>query len=878
MIPPDAPKTPPRPPRMAEWVFKHLFPDREIFTTIGDLEEIFRSISKERGSRKACLWYWSQLFRAFPHRLIGFFFMDIPLFILSLKILSRNLRKNKVFSFLNIAALTLGLSCFFLIFLFARYEFTYDSFHQDYHHIYKVHLQDSSGNGQPSFSFPLAPVLEAQIPEIEQTAQYCWAFNPIVKIGQNIFESSGKFADENFLELFHFPLRRGIDRPLAEPFSIILTDSAAERFIGGADPIGKTLTFIIRGETCELTVTGLMDDPPQNTHFDFDLLISFSTTEALPKFKELLEAVSYRLIATYIHLHKDTFVPRCEKKIVEFLKPLRSEATPDVGLSCGLQPISDINLRPDNKDSSAIRILYLYLSLGIIILIIAGINYVNLATARSSIRLREIGVRKTIGAQKRQLIKQFIGEAILLAAVSFALSLIVLWCTLPILNRFMNKDISLSLFFNGYLWLDTLGIVFLVGIAAGLYPALFLSSFKPVQILRGPTLTAGTAGFRPTRLRNVLVVMQFTVSVVLISTMLFVHQQVKYIKTCDLGFEKKNIVEAWVPKNSLIIKDRLLQNPQILGVTLASNGISLSGRKESGGEFGDRIKYLSDYGLPIEFSAHQVQCDQSFLDVFSIPLLAGRNFSNKMNDDQSAIVNDTFARQLGPESPLMKRIQIKSWTDENDEGRDLIIIGVVKDFHHQPLTHTIKPLILTHTERNFMLLYAKVRDEDMADAMADVQKTVQESNQGDIPPIHYLDERILDVYKTEENQGALLLAFSMLAILIACLGLFGLAAFTTERKTKEIGIRKVLGARTGHLFLMVFKDLGKLSLVANVIGWPLGLYFVRRWMENFAYHVPILPWIFLLTGLIVFVAMLVTSGTQIVRVSRINPAEIIKFE
>jgi putative ABC transport system permease protein len=851
-----------RPPGVAERIFRFLFPDDEIFTTLGDLEEIFRNIAEEKGIFRARLWYWFQLFKAVPYRIAGFFLMDIPMFVLSLKIMARSLRKNKVFSFLNIFALTLGLFCFLLIFIYTRYEFTYDSFHPGFRNIYRIRLQSSREDEPPSVGFPLAPAMQAQIPDIEIAAQYCYAFDPLIKIDDQLIRSSGKFADDNFLEVFHFPLKRAVDRPLSNPFAVILTNTTAANFFGSEDPLGKSLSFNIRGEPCELTVTGILNDPPQNTHFDFDLLISYSTTESLPKFKALMEAVAYRLTATYIKLHEKSSAIDCQEKISRFVRTHSPESDSVKGIGCRLQPITDIHLRPDNRDSSAIRSLRLYLALGLVILVIACINYVNLATASSSIRMREIGIRKTIGAQRRQLVRQFIGEALIITGLSFILSFILLWLSLPVFNRFLNRDIELDLFLEHSLWLHTLGIVCLFGIASGAYPALFLSSFKPVRILKGITQVPRLTGSRPSRLRNSLVVTQFTASVVLICVMLFVHQQVRYIKNTDTGFDRTGIIEAWVPDNAIAVREELLRNNKILGVTLASNAIALTGRKGSSESMMDIIQYFPDSENMTELRAHHVRCDSQFLDVFRIPLLAGRNFSDNRDESRAAIINDTLARRLGQDSVIGKRLQIQDWADNKVKARELIITGVIKDFHHQPLTQSIKPLILTHTRANFMLMYVKIHDDDTADTLALVRKTVREFNPDRILPAGFLDEQVAGIYRTEENQRSILLAFSVLAVFIACLGLFGLAAYTAERKTKEIAIRKILGAQTIQLFLMLGRDFGLLVVAANLMGWPLGYYFVNRWMANFAYHVPIL----------------LTSGTQIIRVSRTNPADTLRHE
>ncbi len=858
-----------RPPRLAEWVFRRIFPDGDMLTTLGDLEEFFQHVVDESGIHKARLWYWDQLFRAMPHRLRGLLFLDIPMLVLSLKIMWRGLKKNKFFSFLNIFALTLGLTCFLLIFSYARYEFTHDTFHPDQERIFRIRLQDPPGSERSQFFFPIAPALEAEIPEIELITQCCYAFDPLVKVGQELHRISGLFADSNFLEVFRFPFRQSVGKPLAEPFSVVLTEIAAQRFFGNQDPMGKTLSFIIRGEPCDLTITGILMDPPNNTHFEFELLISFPTTQALPQFSQLMEATRYRFPTNYIKLHTNASFNASTEKITEFLK---THASPDTGIGCSLQPINDIHLRPDNRDNSAVRSIYLYIFLGLIILFIAGVNYVNLSTARSTIRMREIGIRKTLGAQRRQLVKQFLGEAVILSTISFALSLVLLWFIYPAFNRLLDKNITLETLFSGPLWLITLGIILFVGIGAGIYPALFLSSFQPVKVLKGTTQTIAVTQYRPSRIRNSLVIVQFTVSVVLLIVMLFIHQQVHFIRTMETGFAKENIIEAWIPQNAPAVRDRLLTNSAIQGVTTASNVISLSNRSDSGAESMPNFVHIPETGSPYEFFAHHIKCDSAFLNVFQISLLEGRNFSDRVNESHSVIVNETFARQLGPGSPLLKQVQIKG------EDRDLSIVGIIRDFHFQTLHHTIKPLALSYTRENFMTLYARIDGENSSGAMDLIRKTTREINPDSLSPIVYLDDRLMSIYRVEQNQGQLLLVFSVLAVLIACLGLFGMAAFTVEQKTREISIRKVLGAGTGYLFLSLSRNSILIALIAIAAGWPLGFYFVNSWLANFVYHVPILPWTFFLTGLLVLLTVLLTSGTQLLRILHIDPVKTLKYE
>ena len=380
----------PCPPRIPERIFQFFFPDSEIYTTLGDLEEIFKHTAAQKGIQKARFWYWGQLLKAIPHRIIGFIFLDIPMLLLSLKILVRNLRKNKVFSFLNLFALTFGLTCFFLIYFYTRYEFTYDSFHRDFQRIYRVRARNISNAGFSSTAAFFASAMENQIPEIEATAQYGHAFEPVVKMGQEKFQTRAKFADENFLKLFHFPSSKKskmADRPFSEPYTAVLTETCAQRFFGSEDPLGKSFLSIIRGEQAELTVTGILSDPPQNTHFDFDFLISFSTSQALPRFKALQEAVSYRLTTTYVKLRKNASVKNCLEKICGIVDRIYPEAR-SAGVTRDLQPVTEIHLRPDNFDNAYTRSLYFYLALGTLILLIACINYVNLSTARSTLRMR----------------------------------------------------------------------------------------------------------------------------------------------------------------------------------------------------------------------------------------------------------------------------------------------------------------------------------------------------------------------------------------------------------------------------------------------------------------------------------------------------------
>ncbi|MEN6311693.1 MAG: ABC transporter permease, partial [Acidobacteriota bacterium] len=537
-----------KPPRLAAWILERLFADREMHSTLGDMEEIFHAEVEAGGRRRARFWYWHQLLKALPHRLLAVFLLDIPMFVLSLKIMFRSMARHKLFMALTLLALTLGLTCFFLIFLYSRYESTYDSFHPDSGRIYRLILDDRPGGQRDGTPGPSSGALESSIPEVEATAQTCRGFDPIIKIGKEKFQATGLFVGEEFLRLFRFPLRRGSGRSLSEPGRVVLTEQAARRLFGREDPLGRTLDFRIRDEGCLLTVSGIVADPPANTHFQFELLISYPTARSLAGYRNLLDRSNNRFPRTYVKLRRLASARAAAENIAAFLG---SGAAPGSRLRATLQPLADVHLRPDGKNADAVHSLTLLIFLSVLILVVAVINYVNLATSRSSLRRREIGIRKTVGAQRRQLIRQFLGEAVVLTAVSFALAVGALLALLPAFNRTMERNLRLEQLFRGTSGLEIVGILLLVGVVAGIYPALCLSSFQPARILKGAEARAAGSS-RP---RNLLLVVQFTAAVVLVVLTLFIRGQIRFIRDRDPGFDKSRIVEAWAfPPDGILAK------------------------------------------------------------------------------------------------------------------------------------------------------------------------------------------------------------------------------------------------------------------------------------------------------------------------------------
>jgi len=867
MIPPA------RPPLVVAWLFRRLFSDREIFSTSGDLEEIFLAEVESRGLSRARRWYWGQLFKAIPHRLLAVFLLDIPMFLLSLKVMVRSFRRQRLFMALSMLALTLGLTCFFLIFLYIRYESSYDSFHPDAGRIFRLMLEDPPG-AREKVPGPFAHALERDIPEIEASVQTCRGFSPIVKIGKDKLETEALFAADDFLRLFRFPLLRGREQALSEPGQVVLTERAARRFFGSEDPLGRVMDLSIRGENCRLMVSGLMADPPSNTHFVFDLLISMPTVQALPGYRKMLEFWKNRFPQTYIKLRRTAASASASGKIAAVLgrSAEKAEAGRD-SIRASLQPISDIHLRPDGKNPVAIRTLTLFFLLSLLILAVAVINYVNLATSRSGARRQEVGVRKTIGAGRGHLIRQFLGEAVVLTSVSFVSSLAALALLLPGFNRVMERDLRLERLFQMTGGLEVAGLLLAVGIVAGIYPALHLSSFQPARILKGSTAGRNLA----VRSRNVLLVVQFAAAVVLVVLSLSIRGQVRFALTGDPGFDKRGVVEAWAfPPEGEPAKLRLLQDPRVEGVTLISNQIALSNRGPLNESWGKLAVLRDSAWEPLSGGIFHLRCDADFVPVFNLRLTAGRNFSSSSDERSAAIINETLAGRLGPGDPVGKRIRVIN--ENSGEDKELMIIGVIKDFHFQPLHAAIGPIVLTQTSDNYAMVYAKFGDVSAGEALSVVKGVLDQFFPEESHAPEFLEDRLASFYQAEAKQASLMSFFSVLAVIIAALSVFGLAGFAVERRTREIGIRKILGARTRRLFLLLSGDFAALLAVSFALGSPLAFYFVNRWLSNFAYHVPVRAGTFVLAAAGMLVMTLLATGTQIFRVFRIDPVDVIKQE
>ncbi|NIN91629.1 MAG: FtsX-like permease family protein [Candidatus Aenigmarchaeota archaeon] len=777
------------------------------------------------------------------------------------KVALRKIRKHKGFFFINISGLAIGMACCFLVFIWVQDEMSFDRFHTNAKEIYRVLLNPQGTDIFNSYGpGPLGPALKADYPEIVNfTRKFGHATGPL-KYRNQVFNGKVCGVDPTFFEIFSFPFIKGDSKNcLSEPRSIVLTEKMAAILFHEEDPLGKTVGFEWWGTWHDLKVTGVIEDVPYNSHILFDYLLPFEFVTWSGMTIEDWDIGAYQ---TYVLLPKNADSSVVQEKIAGTVKRHFPESTTTIYL----EPLTRIHLY-DFTGGGPITYVYIFSIIGVLILCIACINFMNLSTARSMECAREVGMRKVIGSTRFQLVKQFLGESVLLSFISFILALILVQSLLPSVNNIVGKQLTLS--YVGSPLFIFLGIAILTGILSGSYPAVFLSSFRPVAVLKGQM----RLGSHNIRLRKLLVIGQFVVSIALIIGTIIIYQQLVYVRNTDMGINKEHVINMEL-RGSLrnqyyIIKRELLRNSDILAVS-ATNGSFLR-------RFGtDKIGWE---GKPedkrIFMSIHSVDFD--YQKIFDIEMAQGRYFSRGYPTDISdgIIVNETAAKIMGMEFPIGKRISC--WIPF-DPRRSGAIIGVAKDFHFRSLHEKISPLVLVMAPGWFTDVYIRIKPENVPETLVFLEKTLAELAPDFPLEYSFLDEDIDSLYKTERRIGSLVRYGTFLAIFIACLGLFGLASFTAEKRTKEIGIRKVLGASVSGIALLLTKEFTKWVILANLIAWPIAYYVMSRWLQNFAYHIKIGIGTFLLSAALALVTALITISFQAVKTAACNPVDSLRYE
>ena len=783
------------------------------------------------------------------------------------KIALRNFKKRKGYAVINVAGLAVGMACCLLIALYVQDEHSYDRYHENADRI--VRLVETRAR----VGAPFGPALVAEYPAVEQAVRIHPMFwsTPLIKVGDRGFYEDGVFfADSSLFAVFSFRLLRGDPKTaLAAPFSMVLTETTAAKYFGEGDPIGQVLTY---DGVHEYTVTGIVEAPPANSHFRFDFLASFSTLYALEEFWGMPLTWINPTAHTYLLLtHRDA-AERLEARLPAFILTHRGEAFRD-GRAYRLQPLTDIhlhsNLRSEIAPNSDITLIYIFSAIAVFILLIACSNFINLATARSAERAREVGLRKVVGAHRRQLVWQFLSESVLMSAVAGMLAVGLAALALPAFNTLAGKALTANALLSGEMLLGLFGVVLFVGVAAGSYPAFVLARFRPAAVLKG---SRGTAA-RGARLRKGLVLFQFAVSMVLIVGTATVYEQLAFMQSRTLRFADEQIVVAPMLDRAFrprfeTLKEALAQHPEVVAV---------SGSHRVPGQAFNGLGYVPEGGDPENpVGARDIGVDHDFTRTFGLELVAGRDWSREIVTDETEayLINETAARAFGwidPKDAVGKRLVLPS------RGLSGAAIGVVKDFHFKSLHHTIEPLVM-HLQPFVMNVSMRIRTDDLPATLASLERTWSQFSPSFPFDYYFLDAAFGSRYRAEERAGRLFGYFALLALFIACLGLFGLAAFSAVQRTKEIGVRKVLGATVGGLVVLLSKDFVKLVGWAFVVAVPVAYLAVTHWLAPFPYRIEISWGIFLMAGSLALAIALLTVSYQAVRAALADPVESLRYE
>ena len=798
----------------------------------------------------------------------------------NLKITFRNLSKYRLYTLINIAGLAIGIASFILIGLYILDELSFDKYHKNARNIYRlVNVYDFEGVGEVSASspFPVAWTMKGEYPGMIRNVTRVFnrqAPRTLIEYNEHSFNERRFFmADSTYFEIFDHKFLQGNSlEALSEMNSVVISESTAKKYFGDENAMGKTIRF---EKALDLKITGVIEDVPNNSHFKFDFMASLSTARqfyggGLPKTWVWNPCWTYLLL-------EDGSNTKLEEEFDSFIQKFFYDAQKD-NVSLYLQPLLDIHLKSKldyeiepNSNASYIRILA---SIAIFLLIIAIINYLNLATATSAERVTEIGVKKVFGAFRSQLMVQFLFESVLMAFFALFVSLVIIEIVLPTLNVFSGKAIRLTVLLQPEYALITFLIVFTTGLLAGIYPAIYLSSFSPMAML-GSKLREGT---RSGIARKILVIIQFTISIVLIIITISIFNQVTYLKNTDTGFDKDNIVLLPVSNTNIAkhyegFKEELLLNPNILNVTAVDDILGVAhNTHEFRPEGLDNDKWHFYPALVVQYD---------FLETFGIELVAGRDFNERMKTDpeKGMLINEAMVKHQGWKSN--EDALGKKFKSLNGEER---IIGVFKNFNATSLHESAGPFVLNMKEKKFAILFflkyvaVKINPQNKLETLAFIENQWNEIENGRPFEYSYLNDELAQLYQDEEVLGDLSLILTSIIILIAILGLYGLAAFMTEQRTKEIGIRKVYGADEASLIKLLSLEFAKLVGIAIVIGWSLSWLLVDEWLDYFAYQVNIGFFNFIIGGLIAFViAMLITSSRAYIA-SRANPVDILKYK
>lgn len=798
-----------------------------------------------------------------------------------LKTAWRNILKNKGVFSINIIGLALGIASCLLILLFVTDELSYDRFNEKADQIVRVVFRAKVNGEEMKEAVVMAPVAQTfkeELPEVTESTRLASSFNNRLEYnGQYYGQSKLAYVDPNFFDVFTLPITSGNRKdPLNKPNTVVISESLAKEIFGNSDPVGKTINITNRDE--KLTVSGVMKDIPENSHFHFDLLAS---SLGYAKAKETSWLTSN--FFTYLVLKKGTDIAEVESKLPaiakKYMGPQMQEAmgmsydefTKDNRIGLFLQPLTDIHLYSDFSDSTTleqggdIKYVYIFSAIAIFMLVIACINFMNLATASASKRAKEIGIRKVLGSGKKQLIYQFLAESFIATLLATFVAIFLVALALPVFNTLAGKSLHVEYLFNPAIILSTIGLIVLISFLAGGYPAFFLSSFKPIAALK----SRFSGLVRSSGLRSGLVVFQFVISAGLILATLVVNEQMDFIQNKNLGYNKDQLL---VVENSYLLGnnednfiDEIRNDPRVQNLSHsaflpAGNSDNEMGAIYKNNEFLRRMFFYN--------------VDENYIPTMGMKLIEGRNFSKEFgNEVNNVIINEKAAQALGfNENPVGKQFQRAV-----EEGLQTVtVIGVVKNFNFKSLHQEIEPLILKYDPYGHVIIRSKVAD--MSGLIENLQNEWNSYNPKEAFNYSILDDSFKHTYLKEKKMGDILTIFAVLTIIVACLGLFGLVTFTAEQRFKEIGIRKVLGSSSYQIVSLLSKEFIKLVLLSFVIAFPLTYYLMNKWLQDFAYRTGIHWWLFLVAALMTILIAFITISFKSIKAANANPIKSLKTE
>ena len=784
-----------------------------------------------------------------------------------IKIAFRNIMRQKGYSFINIFGLAIAISCVLLMFLWVRDELSWDSFQKNKDVIYRVEQDQPTSKGAFHVNltpYPMAAALKDELPEVENSTRYDYPGTILMKYNEKVFyEDEVRCVDPSFLNMFTYPLIKGdIKSALSNPSSMVITEDVAHKYFGNTDPLGKAITL---ENKYPFTVTGVMQNIPSNTNLKFNILLSFDFIKTIGKYSDRW---GYNEITTFIQLNKNANVVNVEKKITKIRREhalLQNSKTSVIPFN--LMPLKDLRFYARfgyGKTVGTIQSIYIFSFLALFILIIACINYMNLSTARAVKRYKEIGLRKVMGAVRKNIIGQFYSEAIVISIIAVLLSSIFVELLLPLFNQLSGKNFSNETLLQPYFFVAVLAVALITGFVSGTYPALFLSSFSPIRILREKFQFGGKSSL----FRKSLVVFQFALSVMLIIGTIVMLKQLELMRNTNLGYDKEQLI--YIPLNSetknsySVLKERLERDPEILDVTGTLQIPTNMSANAGGAKWNDKDP---NFNPVIGFA----EVDYDFFKTMKIQLAEGRTFSRQFATDstRAVIVNQALAKMIDNKSVVGRKF---SWGGENT------IIGVIKDFNYLNIKRGIEPLAIYLAPKEVNYAVVRLSAGNVAGSLHHVKQIWHKTYPAFPFEYKFFDEDYAKMFKTDEQIMSLFSYAAVFAIIIACLGLLGLASFIAELRTKEIGIRKVLGASVSGITYVFSREFILWIVVANIIAWPASYFIMNKILENYAYRTTFSLWIFLFAFAISLLIALATISYQTIKAANSNPVKTLRYE